>query len=446
MRRHALLLLAGLSMALSTASALALAEEEPESAPERRPLHRTFTVEEAVQLSLAQNPLLLSREATAQGARHLESSSLGRMLPVVHFFDEGQHWDSAFSIPFGTTNFNVRNQNVNSLAVSADQPLTGLFHLSHEKSSQRLEAEASEADIRAARAELKEAVETGFLSLFEAKALEDIAKASEAELADQVQVTKARVAAGVLTTADALRVQVAVANAKQQEILAHTQGEVARARLLSAMGLLPTEDGVDFVEPKTLLAHASAPLPRMKDAQQQAFAIRPELKRLSLRLESADHVRQARKLALLPDIDAEAAYNRLDGEILAPTNAAFVGFKVNWNVWEWGTSWYAQKAAEEQMNTARHDLEVQAGLIAVDVATGLAQARSATNAVDVARDTIASAEEAFRVTEALLKAGSATTTDLLDAQAALTQARLNLTRAEYEQAMAQVTLARRIGK
>jgi outer membrane protein TolC len=54
--------------------------------------------------------------------------------------------------------------------------------------------------------------------------------------------------------------------------------------------------------------------------------------------------------------------------------------------------------------------------------------------------------EAYRVTEALLKAGSATTTDLLDAQAALTQARLNLTRAEYQQAIAQVTLSRGIGR
>jgi outer membrane protein len=443
MRAHALMVAA----ALATVATVADADEEaPAGQDPGRPLNRTFTVEEAVQLALTSNPLLLSRQATARGARHLESAALGRMLPVVHFFDEGQHWNGAFSIPFGTVNFNVRNQNVNSLAVTADQPLTGLLHLSHDKSSQRLEAEASEADIESARAELKEAVETGFLSLFEARALEDIAKASEAELADQVQVTKARVTAGVLTNADALRVQVAVANAKQQEILAHTQGEVARARLLTAMGLLPTEDGVEFAEPKTLLAHARAPLPRQKDAQQQAFAMRPELKRLSLRVESLDHARQARKFSLLPDVDAEAAYNRLDGEVLAPTNAAFVGFKVNWNVWEWGATWYAQRAAEEQTNALRHDVEVQGGQIAAEVATDLAQARSATSAVDVARDTIASAEEAYRVTEALLKAGSATTTDLLDAQAALTQARLNLTRAEYEQAIAQVTLARGMGK
>jgi outer membrane protein len=293
---------------------------------------------------------------------------------------------------------------------------------------------------------VKEAVEVGYLNLFEARALEDIAKSSEAELADQVQVTKARVAAGVLTNADALRVQVAVANAKQQEILAHTQGEVARARLLGTLGLPPGNDAVDFAEPKTLLAHAKAALPLLRDAQHQASLARPELKQLKLQVESLEHAKKGRTYSLLPDIDAEAAYNRLDGEILAPTNAAFVGFKVNWNVWEWGSTWYAQRAAGEQADALRYDLQNQNNQIGVEVASDLAQARAATNAVDVAQDTIASAEEAYRVTEALLKAGSATTTDLLDAQSALTTARLNLTRAQYEQAMAQVTLAHGIGK
>ena len=50
------------------------------------------------------------------------------------------------------------------------------------------------------------------------------------------------------------------------------------------------------------------------------------------------------------------------------------------------------------------------------------------------------------MTEALVKAGSATTTDLLDSQSALTQAKLNLVRARYEQAIARVSVKRAIGE
>jgi outer membrane protein TolC len=45
----------------------------------------------------------------------------------------------------------------------------------------------------------------------------------------------------------------------------------------------------------------------------------------------------------------------------------------------------------------------------------------------------------------LLAAGSANTTDLLDAQAALTQARLNFARARYEYALALVNLDHAVG-
>jgi outer membrane protein TolC len=72
-------------------------------------------------------------------------------------------------------------------------------------------------------------------------------------------------------------------------------------------------------------------------------------------------------------------------------------------------------------------------------------ARAATNAVEVAQAAIQSAEEAYRVTDALVKAGSATTTDLLDAQSALTTSRLNLVRARYDLAIARVSLNRAVG-
>ena len=45
-----------------------------------------------------------------------------------------------------------------------------------------------------------------------------------------------------------------------------------------------------------------------------------------------------------------------------------------------------------------------------------------------------------------VKAGTATTTDLLQAEASLTEARLNLTRAQYEMAQVAVLLRRATGQ
>lgn len=115
-------------------------------------------------------------------------------------------------------------------------------------------------------------------------------------------------------------------------------------------------------------------------------------------------------------------------------------------MWEWGASWYAQRASAKLAEAAAFDLAAQKRAASVEAVTRLDEAGAAAAAVEVAQQAIASAEEAYRVTEALVKAGTGTTTDLLDAQSALTTARLNLTRAQYERAVARVSLARALAE
>jgi outer membrane protein TolC len=407
---------------------------------------RVLTVEQAVQLVEQKNPRVLEFLAKSRGGRDLARSAGGKMLPSFHVTEEYQHWDRAYALPFSGSVFPVRDQNTNALVVSGDQPLLGLLHLSHEHDSQSRMAEVTEAELETARADLKATVEAQYLHLFEAKALEEVAQASQRELSEQVAVTQAKLDAGVLTTADLLRVQVAVANARQQEIQARSQEEIARANLLGAVGLPQDDVTTRFSEPKSLLARARESPPNLPSAESQALSLRPELKEKHLYVDALHHTEKAHLFSMLPEVDAEAAYLRTDGSIFNPANAGFVGVKASWAIFEWGASWYAHEAAVEQTEAARRDTESEERQIGIEVSSDLSQARASAAVVDVARQTITSAEEAYRVTQALLKAGSATTTDLLDAEAALTQARLNLTRAQYEQAVANVTLDRSLGR
>jgi outer membrane protein TolC len=83
--------------------------------------------------------------------------------------------------------------------------------------------------------------------------------------------------------------------------------------------------------------------------------------------------------------------------------------------------------------------------IATEVTGCAVELDAAGSAVTLATEAIVSAEEAYRVTDVQVRAGTATVTDLLDAQAALTQVRLNLVRARYARAMASVLLAHATG-
>ena len=407
---------------------------------------RVITVDEAVALAIGQNASLQAARARLEGGQAAASSTARHLAPAIHLSDEFQHYNSAFIVPMGGgALFPVRKQDTNLFTVAADQPLLGLLHLSDDYESQKESAEAGAAQVQSAELSLRQAVETLYLRVFEAKALEETALASERELNDRLEVARAQLATGVLTEADVLRVQVAAANARQQAIQAHSQELVSRAGLLALIGLPADDTGVIFVEPKSLL-ESGQKRPEAAAAQDQALSGRPEILQTRLSLQAGEHQQRARLYALLPEIDLEGAYLRSYGQIILPTNSAFIGLNAKWAIWEWGASYAAYRASQAQARAAAFDLENQKQQIRAEVTSTMAQLDAAASAISVAEQAITSAQEAYRVTDAQLQAGTATTTDLLEAQSALPQARLNYLRAQYELAISRVNLKRALGR
>ena len=416
---------------------------------------RALTIDDAVALALRANPRLNSARARAEAA-DVNAASVGRrMLPAIRVNDEAQLWNAPFAIAFpggmpGTAPqaFVVRNKETNTFTASFDQPLFGLFRANDERETLTEQSASDRAQIAAAESDVRQTVETQFLRVFEAQALEQIANASMRELGEQVTVAKARLASGVITNADLLRIEVAVANAQQQGLEAHSQGQTARAQLFAAIGVGPADSAeLTLIEPAARLAAARAKTvaPPLASLLPQAQAQRPEIKQQAHLILAADQQVGARTYALFPDIDLEGAYIRTDGQLFAPPNSAYLGLKASWAIWEWGATNLQRKAAQVQAEAARRDGEMLARQIEAELTASLAQGDAARGAVDSAEKAVASAQEAYRVTDASLKAGAATTTDLLESEAALTQARLNLTRAQYELVLSDVAMAHATG-
>ena len=408
---------------------------------------QTLTIEEAVARALRDNPRLGAARRRLEGRTEATTAAGRRMLPSVHLSEELQYYDRPFSVTFGPSALTVRDQTTNAFAASANQPVLGLLHLDSERESLAEVRVAAEAQLAAAEADLREAIKIEFLRTFEAQAMKHIAETSAAELSDQVTVARARLATGVITEADLLRLQVAVANARQQALQAEGQARASRATLFAAMGVEPADgNAVTLIEPQAFLDAARvAAAPSAEALLSGAHARRPEVVQQTHLVSSLDLDARARGYAMLPEIDLEAAYVRIDGQQFAPKNSAYVGVKAEWGIWEWGTTEHRRRAALAEAAAARQDAEGVDRQIEAEVVGAVSEGDAARGAVQAAEEAIASAEEAFRVTEAQTKAGTATTTDLLEAQSALTQARLNLTRAEYELALAQVRLTRASG-
>jgi len=412
------------------------------------PAAQRLTMDQVVQLAVASSPALKAAHARARGNDEQAKSLRGRLLPSVNLSDEYQRWDSKFSLPFtippATTPFVAREMGTNAFVVAAGQPLLGLLHLSSDHSALSTAAEAATFDARTLEANLRDDVRAEFLRMFEARTLAGVAHASQDQLAEQITVAKEKLAAGVLTPADVLRLDVAAANARQQEIQASASEQVSRATLLVAIGRESEDPTVSFVEPVTP-EKAESTEGDLAPLVAKALHDRSEIHSATLVAKAASASSRSRTYDLLPEVDLEAGYMHMNGQAFVKPDSAFIGLKAGWQVWDWGARWYQHRAADSQATAAQAQAEEARRRVQTDVAAKLANVRATASALETGRTTIGSAEEAYRVTTVLLGAGSANTTDLLDAQSALTQARLNFARARYEYALAKIRLSRALG-
>ncbi|HUM09837.1 MAG TPA: TolC family protein [Myxococcaceae bacterium] len=409
---------------------------------------QTLTIDEAVNEALRVNDQLRAARFRAEGAEDTARSARGRLLPALNASDTWQHWDGPFVIQLGapgTTNPGVvaRNVNTNVFTVGAQQPILGLLHRERDLHAASASADASRADQADAQSQISEQVRTTYLRLFEARAGVAIADASIEQLQKQVQDAQARYNAGTITKADLLRFLTAVANAQQQRILAATLARTSQQALLTLLARNPEDPTVEFVEPVELERQAAVRPGDSNDALiNRALQNRPEVQRAQKQAEAARANGQARMWELLPEVDVQAAYSNVKGQIFQPENSSFIGIVTSWPFFTWGTKWYAAQSAQRQADASASLLENTRKQVAFDVASKATQLEAQFVAVEVAQTAITSAEEAYRVTSAQVSAGTATTTDLLDAQSALTTARLNLALAQYERTIARVALDR----
>jgi outer membrane protein len=431
------------------------------SAQEAAGDRKLYDLNEAVELAMHQNPRLLASRHQSSANRDAASSTRGHLLPLVKVGTTYDYVQANEGLDLGAFGGGSSGSSSSSSSmplhlsawagdfnVTLAQPLLGLVHISQDFAAADKMADASKADLHASEAELRSQVEAGFLSLFEARAEKDIALASHDQLTDQLRVVQAEFKDGTRTRADVLRFQVAAANADQQQIQAQVDDDNAKDQLLGLLGLAGhvDRDQVDFLDPTDELL--KRPLPTDVPDVQEKFAEshRPEMFSAQLQTDAAWHRKQARYFGLLPEINASYSYYRLLNTPEAlPRDINLFGLSASWNIWDWGTNYYQAHAAGEQLGAAEANRESVREQIDVEVRTRLSQERAAANAVHVASDAISQAEEAFRVTSATVRAGAATTTDLLDAQAALTQARQNLVRSKYEELRARSLLQRALG-
>jgi len=249
--------------------------------------------------------------------------------------------------------------------------------------------------------------------------------------------------ADVYTDIDVLRFRSAKAAADQQVLRTQSTSDQATANLVLQLGL---PDGADVEIGDDLPPAPPALAMDLAAAQARALSTRPELKAARERIATAKDQQKAASWQYYPDLRAVGVYEHATGtQPFQAGNEEFVGLRLSWNVWDWGTVRQQVNEAEHAQNRAKLDANVLADQVRLEVRRRWLEAHTAFDSLDAAKTQQETAAEAYRLQKVRFDAAAATATDVLDAENDVAKARLAFAVARYDYYLAVVGLARAVG-
>lgn len=270
------------------------------------------------------------------------------------------------------------------------------------------------------------AVVRSYYDLLESQRLREVTQLTLQLEEEQLRQARAREQAGRLMRNEVLVVEVAVQDS-QQRLLQHDIAiDSARWTLNRAIGLpVDAPTSVDDV-------HDRPDLPTSDEAREDAHEHNPIIESMLQEQQRLDDVVHAKTAALLPRFDTGATIDYSTATIVQPqrVGGGFVGF--TWDVDSAGIA--RAELAEARIAADRQKLALEAELRRLDVAvrTSRRAVEERLAALATAESAVAQAEENLRIRRQQFDVGRATSEDVLDAQALLTQQRATLATALYE--------------
>jgi outer membrane protein len=399
-----------------------------------------FTLADAIAFGLRNNPRLRSARAAIERARGQEQVAFAPFLPQIDLLGQYGVVSSTFApgTP-GNEGFLLANGFGTRSYAQTEVGLQWTLYDFGRTGGRYRQAVAreriTELQLTRANQTVEFDVAAAYLDVLLARASrrvqEDAVRRAQATLDDTV----ARRQGGVALKDDVLRAQVQLSESRDALVVAR-QGELdAVARLNNAMGRnasLPLEV-VDL--------EMQPPLPgALAELLQAAAAQRPEVAAAREAVAAAQEGRLAARGEFLPRIFVRAAAGHTDGQEIITGWQEGAGLHLEAPLYAGGRHRGELRSAEADIEAAVGDAQTILDAISLQVNLAYRAVVSTQERIALARPAVEQSVEALRIVRQRYRAGTATPTDVIEAETAATRAeqRYVLARIEYLSALARL--------
>ncbi|HRJ73081.1 MAG TPA: TolC family protein [Terrimicrobiaceae bacterium] len=425
-------------------------------ARQRNPNVADLTLNEAVQISLKQNPEILNAIQQIRLTRGQLIQVVSQAIPQIGISSGYNNQqpsllttgggNSTIEIPnpsggkptilqLGGSN-DVQNQSWNIQFQATQLVFDGGATISGIQAGSAA-YDAAFFSLRATIDRIVSEVINQFYSVVLNRALIVAQEQNVALLQQQVKDQQNRYDAGTVPRFNVLQAEVALANAMPPLIQAQNAYRISLYQMVKLLGMdypkgHPSE--VPFNVVGTLGYN-----PRKIDTDESirvAIARNPSLKaqRQSI-LANAANV-NVQIAGWMPKINANAGYELTNNtgsmDLTSTLQGWFFGATGSWNIWDGGATYGLVAQAKAQLMQAKNSYDNGIRQVVLDVQQAISNLQQAKETIDSQTASVVQATEALRLSRERLDAGAGTQLDVLNAQVQLLQAQTNVLQARYD--------------
>jgi outer membrane protein len=382
----------------------------------------TLSLEECIEIVVANNPELAMARADTENREALLNSSKKDLYPTLSAQYSYLHQpDEIYTLP-----------DLFTYGLKAEQPLYKGKSLITSVKQAELSRETSQLAIEQVTNNLVFEVYGRYYELLRAIKLEEEARQSVLRLQSHSKDAKAFYEAGLIPKNDMLQSEVELAQGEQDLVDAENATAMAKSRLNVLMerpvgSLLTIEDHSDYV-----IQDIS-----WDEVIEKARENRAEIAQSDKSVQIAENDIVLKKAPYLPSITLSASYDRVGDEIGAapvpgfPSEVKTVKAVATWQLWTWMKDRDDVLAAEKNLQKAKKSVTKTVNEVTLDARDAYLRLEQAAKRIKVSEKAIEHAKENYRINQAQYQAQLTTSTDVLDAQTLLNQAMTNYYNALY---------------
>ena len=406
---------------------------------------KSIGMSDAVEHALRFNPGLGAQEAESRSSEEGRKSARGAFGPRLGVSYSATKTESKRD-PSATMGTKNPKMGVYSWGVEVTQPIFQGFRLLSTYQKAALQADSDKASLRKAELDMTEQVQTAFLEYLKAGENTRSMRDSLTRLREQLRIAQAYFEVGLSPRLDVLQAEVDVSKAESLLIEAENTQATALAKLNTLLGFDATAVNTYTGTLKEVGFRYT-----LEQCLELAYRQRPDLYVAQKAVEIARKSQKEVQSDYYPQIEGYYSMTQSgntpgmqrSGENGSHVTNWEVGAQATWNVFEWGTTYYADKQAGWQVTKMRYEQENLKLEVGYDIKSKYLAVQEARKRIAVAQNSVAQATEAYNVALARYHEHVGTNFDVLDASANLTSAQSSLTgaKADYLTALSQIYVA-----